>query len=317
MHLYQRIFEQTPDALVIVALDGRIVKVNGTTEAMFGYGHDELVGCDIELLIPKRYAPTHVAQRTGFVATPEVRRMGSRSNLFACRKDESEFPADIMISPLETDEGTFILCAVRDIGEQKAIEAELRNRNVELEQLHGQLKELASRDALTGLFNRRTFQEHCEWLLQHSVRRHESFSILLIDLDFFKRINDEFGHAEGDRVLVAVARALEAACRRNDLPARYGGEEFAVALPATDTQGSLIVGEHIRAAIAAIAGLQVSVTTSIGVVTCAPELAKQSSETTFAALVDRADSALYFAKRAGRNCVCHVERMERDASMPL
>lgn len=298
--------------MVIVDLQGRIIRANDATEAMFGYRHDELAGCDVELLIPRRFGSSHVGQRASFVATPQVRRMGSRANLFARRKDESEFPVDIMISPLETDEGTYVLCAVRDISEQKAVEEELRRRNVELEVLHGQLKELASRDALTGLFNRRAFQEHCEWLLQHTVRREESFSILLIDLDFFKRINDEFGHAEGDRVLEAVARTLESTSRGNDLPARYGGEEFAMALPATDAAGSLVAGEHIRAAIAGIAGLKVSITTSIGIMTCTPETARQPEISTFAAMVDRADKALYFAKHAGRNRVCHIDSMDRD-----
>ena len=126
MQLFQRIFDQTPDALVIVDLQGRIVRANDATESMFGYQHDELHGGSIELLIPRRFERSHVAQRAGFAETPQVRRMGSRSNLYARRKDDSEFPADIMISPLETDEGRFILCAVRDISDQKAAEAELR-----------------------------------------------------------------------------------------------------------------------------------------------------------------------------------------------
>ena len=307
MDLHGRIFEQIPDALIVVDREGKIAKVNARTESMFGYRRDELVGQKIEVLIPARFAASHVAYRVQAADAPKFRRMGtSRLDLIARRKDESEFPVDIMIAPLDADEGAFILCDVRDITEQKATETELRRRTVELEDLHVQLKELASRDALTGLFNRRTFEEHADWLLSNSARRRESVSLLLIDLDYFKRINDEFGHAEGDRVLVAVAATLQSTCRQNDLPARYGGEEFAVALPDTDKAGSLMVAENLRAAFQAMPNLKLAVTASIGIVTYTPQPDKKANQVSFADLLGQADRALYIAKDRGRNQVCHA-----------
>lgn len=286
--------------------------VNERTESMFGYSRHELEGKEIEQLVPERFRGGHVAHRAQIAAAPKFRRMGaSPLAQFALRKDGKEFPVEIMIAPLDADEGVFTLCAVRDITEQKATDAELRRRAAELEELHEQLKVLASRDALTGLFNRRTFQEHTEWMLSNSVRRKESVSLLLIDLDFFKRINDQFGHAEGDRVLVAVAATLQSACRQNDVPARYGGEEFAVALPDTSVAGSLVVAENLRVAIQAIPGLKVPATASIGIVSYTPQPQKEASPTLFADLVHQADRALYAAKDGGRNQVCHVNAITR------
>lgn len=320
MDLHSRIFEQIPDALIVVDREGQITKVNARAESMFGYGREELVGRKIELLIPARFAASHVAYRAQSADAPAFRRMGtSRLDLIARRKDESEFPVDIMIAPLDADEGTFILCDVRDITEQKATETELRRRSVELEDLHVQLKELASRDALTGLFNRRTFQEHTEWLLTNSARRRESVSLLLIDLDYFKRINDEFGHAEGDRVLVALSATLQSTCRQNDLPARYGGEEFAVVLPDTDEAGSLVVAENLRVAFQAMPGLKLPVTASIGIVTYKAHPDKKANPRLFADLLGQADRALYVAKNRGRNQVCHAASIPdspEPATMP-
>lgn len=305
--LFRRIFEFAPDALIVVDSDGRISKVNARSESMFGYDRHELEGREIEQLVPERFRGGHAAHRAHVAGAPKVRRMGSSPlALFALRKDGKEFPVDIMIAPLDGEEGGFTLCAVRDITKQNAIDAELRRRTAQLEELHEQLRVLASRDALTGLFNRRTFQEHTEWMLSNSVRRKESVSLLLIDLDFFKSVNDQFGHAEGDRVLVAVATAMQSACRQNDVPARYGGEEFVVALPDTSEAGSLVVAENIRAGIEAIKGLKMTTTASIGIVTYTPQPNKEASPTLFADLVHQADRALYAAKDSGRNQVCHV-----------
>ena len=311
--LFRRIFEFAPDALIVVDSDGRISKVNARTESMFGYTRHELERREIEQLIPERFKAGHPAHRAHVVGAPKARRMGtSPLALFALRKDGTEFPVDIMIAPLDADEGVFTLCAVRDITKQTAVDAELRRRTAELEELHEQLRVLASRDSLTGLFNRRTFQEHTEWMLSNSVRRKESVSLLLIDLDYFKSINDQFGHAEGDRVLAAVATAMQSACRQNDVPARYGGEEFVVALPDTSEAGSLVVAENIRAAIEAIAGLKVTTTASVGIVTYTPQPHKETSATLFGDLVHQADRALYAAKDAGRNQVCHVMTLAKE-----
>ncbi|MEO8103894.1 MAG: diguanylate cyclase [Betaproteobacteria bacterium] len=316
MDVYRGIFEHAPDALMVVKEDGRISRVNAQAVQMFGYPRDALIGSSIEMLVPARYGEHHIGLRARFTAHPTTRRMGTPSlDLYARRRDGSEFPVGIMLSPLETSEGRFTLCAVRDVTERKAVVEELRRRTIELERLHDQLKELASRDSLTGMLNRRTFQEQTEWILRNSVRRMESVSLLMIDLDFFKRVNDGFGHGEGDRVLFAVANILQATCRQNDVSCRYGGEEFAVALPDTDEAGSRVVAENFRAAVEAIKDLPAPISTSIGIVTFTPDSSMPAAltPTLFAELINKADQALYAAKNGGRNQVRHFNAIGKSA----
>lgn len=313
MALYHHFFEQSPDALIIIDCDGKIVEANPRTESIFGHSRAELRGHKIEMLIPERFAHRHVGHRSRFSAEPRVRRMGTALvELRAMHKDRDEFPVDVMLSPMHTEHELFILCAVRDITERKAVEEELRRRTLELERLHEQLKELASHDSLTGMLNRRTFQEQTEWILRNSVRRMECVSLLMIDLDFFKRVNDRFGHSEGDRVLFAVANTLQATCRQNDVSARYGGEEFAVVLPNTDEAGSCVVAENFRAAVEAIRDIKSPITASIGIVTFMPDPAMAPTPTPalFAELINKADQALYVAKDRGRNQVRHFSSIE-------
>ncbi|MEQ1517873.1 MAG: sensor domain-containing diguanylate cyclase [Usitatibacteraceae bacterium] len=307
MDIYHHIFEHTPDALLMVDPAGNIIDANGQAEAVFGFARADLIGRVLESLIPARFAAAHAAHRAEFARHPYTRRMGSQQKaLMALRQDGSEFPAEIMISPLKTDEAMFTLCAVRDISERVKAEELLSRHTAELEALHAQLKILASRDGLTGLLNRATFREQVERLLHSTARSGESISVLLIDLDHFKLVNDQFGHSEGDRVLLAVAGALAGTCRQDDIAARYGGEEFVVALPDTDERGAMTVGENFRTAIANISGLRRDLTASVGIATYTPSGALRSSVAMFERLINDADTALYAAKAAGRNCVVHA-----------
>jgi diguanylate cyclase (GGDEF)-like protein len=158
----------------------------------------------------------------------------------------------------------------------------------------------ASIDGLTGLPNRRYLQE----LLATVGRRrraNDRLGALMIDIDHFKRLNDRYGHATGDRVLRAVGEAISGAVRADDTPARYGGEEFAVLLRRADSGQALDVGERIRAQIADLPpqdmGLGERITVSVGVAVADPEAADASS------ILAAADQALYRAKREGRNRV--------------
>lgn len=162
---------------------------------------------------------------------------------------------------------------------------------------HSKLKEMAMKDSLTGLFNRRIFDE----LLAVEVRRKElePISLLLIDLDDFKKVNDTFGHPAGDEVLSTVGRLLREGCRGSDLVARYGGEEFAIMLPATKTAMAFDIAQRLRTRLAntvfVFSGRQVRLTASIGIATTS------GTKTDRAKLVSRADQALYRAKKAGKN----------------
>ena len=158
--------------------------------------------------------------------------------------------------------------------------------------LYTSLQQLARQDPLTGA-HRRWYGES---RLAELVESGEVLSVAMIDIDFFKRVNDQFGHAAGDQVLAAVGKALERVLRAGDLVCRWGGEEFLALLPDTSPEGARLAAERIRAGIAAIADLPTSVSVSIGVASCWQDEPP-------AALVARADEALYLAKRNGRNRV--------------
>jgi len=163
---------------------------------------------------------------------------------------------------------------------------------------------LANLDGLTGLYNHLHFQEHLSSELLKSQRFKYSVSVLMIDIDHFKRVNDKFGHPRGDATLRETSEIIKETIRGYDVPARYGGEEFAVVLPHAESDQALNVAERVRKAVMAhpFRGRSVrehiQVTVSIGVATY-PTNAKTKAE-----LIERADQALYLAKSEGRNRVC-------------
>jgi len=127
------ILEAIPDALVAVNRQGVIIQVNSQTETLFAYTRDELIGQKIEMLVPERQRPEHDRHREQFHAKPKIRRMGSGLDLYGRRRDGSEFPVEISLSPIGTDGGTIVLSAIRDISDRKRIEEELRRANEELD----------------------------------------------------------------------------------------------------------------------------------------------------------------------------------------
>jgi diguanylate cyclase (GGDEF)-like protein len=156
-------------------------------------------------------------------------------------------------------------------------------------------------DQLTGLANRRHFDDHFARALAGVDRNGDSVSLIVVDVDFFKRVNDSYGHAAGDAVLKAVAAAIRDSARAVDLCARYGGEELVVVLPKTSLAAACDVAERLRQAVARkvvrMEGREITVTASFGVATY-PESAHAHD-----AVFPAADRALYRAKAEGRNCV--------------
>jgi two-component system cell cycle response regulator len=162
--------------------------------------------------------------------------------------------------------------------------------------------EMAITDGLTGLHNRRYLERHLGVLVQQAIARTKPLSLLILDIDHFKSINDQYGHGAGDEVLREFSRRVRKAVRGIDLACRLGGEEFVVAMPDTDGGLALLVGERIRQKIAGElfvteGSLRIPVTVSIGVSSLL------SGSDTPQTLMKRADDALYRAKREGRNRV--------------
>jgi diguanylate cyclase (GGDEF)-like protein len=163
------------------------------------------------------------------------------------------------------------------------------------------LKLLALRDGLTGLYNHRHFQEQFDAEFERTLRYKKPLSLLMLDLDHFKKINDAYGHRIGDVVLKKIALLIEENVRKNDIVARYGGEEFAIIAPETDLKGAAVLAERIRISLEKTEihsdSITIKATLSIGVAAYLPgkKVAKKSD------LFDAADSALYESKRNGRN----------------
>ncbi len=126
------LLEALPDAVVAVDRDGTIVQANSQTEDLFGYERDELIGQKVEVLVPESYRRRHHEHRETFAQTPKTRRMGADLDLYARRRNGSEFPVEISLSPVSTEKGTFVLSAIRDISDRKKIAEELRRANEEL-----------------------------------------------------------------------------------------------------------------------------------------------------------------------------------------
>ena len=181
-------------------------------------------------------------------------------------------------------------------------------RGVENVELHERVRYQAVHDELTGLANHRRFQELLDAELERARRFDQDTALVLLDIDNFKRVNDTWGHQQGDLVLQQVARVLVETSREIDEPARYGGEEMAVALPQTDLEGAFRLAERMRAAIEALAiprpdGGVLEVTASFGVAAF-PGSAVEKDE-----LIAAADEALYEAKRAGKNRTVRAVRL--------
>ena len=169
-----------------------------------------------------------------------------------------------------------------------------------------ELSNLVRTDTLTGIANYRYFLQALEQEIERTQRGGQPTSLIMLDIDFFKKVNDQWGHEVGNQALVHLSRLLQQIVRKLDIPCRYGGEEFAVILPNTNLAACLPVAERIRQGIEEssldVAGKPLRMTVSLGIATYTDK-----QETTVEDLVKQADHYLYQAKESGRNRVCHAE----------
>ncbi len=165
---------------------------------------------------------------------------------------------------------------------------------------NAKLEELAFRDGLTGLYNHRYFQETLDREIARVKRYGHPLSLLLFDIDFFKKINDNFGHPAGDQVLINLAQCVSGAMRPTDIIARYGGEEFAVILPETNLAGMKVFAERLRRSTAALTTVVPNNTVQV-TISCGGALLAAEDNFSKQDLIDSADRALYLSKQTGRN----------------
>lgn len=205
---------------------------------------------------------------------------------------------DYITKPFETE---ILLAKIKSLIRIKELQDELKRTNRLLESL-------ATTDGLTGVYNHRFFYQKLNEEFERSKRYNASLSLIMIDLDFFKKINDKYGHVVGDSVLVEMAKIITSNIRKNDIFARYGGEEFVLLLPHTNAVGAMQEAERLRMAIETHHFEHIEnrgdVTISLGVITFPSIYIKQPED-----MVKLADAALYEAKRLGRNRSVHYDEL--------
>ncbi|MBT8136644.1 MAG: diguanylate cyclase [Gammaproteobacteria bacterium] len=293
------VFDHLADGILTVDVEGRVESMNAAAEQMFGYSLDEVLEQSVRMLLPEPYASRHDENLEHYRRTGEIRIMGYGRELDGQRKDGTVFPLDISVSQIEIQGRDVFVVIARDITEHKA-----QQQLVELERANSQTLELLVRiDAVTGIANRRHFDEALTTEVRRAARDSKPVALVLCDIDFFKAFNDRYGHPAGDKALHAVAKAIESCFQRaGEVAARYGGEEFGIVIPgASLEQAAELAGKMHRT----VAGLSIPhsasrvadhITLSIGIASAVPGPHFDQHR-----LVEEADRALYRAKGAGRN----------------
>jgi diguanylate cyclase (GGDEF)-like protein/PAS domain S-box-containing protein len=278
---YRDLYDHAPDMYYSLDREGNFIDCNETGLSMLGYTREELIGRSIREFFSER--SKEVFDKDFMSLFRDAKEVLLEREFI--RKDGSMIVASINASSEFDREGRPIRinAITRDISERKEMEAALR--------------ELAETDSLTNISNRRVFHLHLDAAMELFRRYRNPFSVVLFDIDHFKRVNDTYGHDVGDSVLQKVAEIVGSNLRKSDLLARYGGEEFVVLSPEMNAEGALAFAEKIRRIVAHYDFPGVGrVTVSAGAA-----LSTEGEETR--ELIRRVDEAMYAAKRNGRNRV--------------
>ena len=289
---YRLLADHGTDLITQVDAKFRRIYVSPASQTLLGFTPDEMLGMH----------PTEIAHPEDREAVAAYLAAGARDGFapaftYRARRKDGTWIWLEAVGRRTADGG--MVAALRDVSGRKAAEAALHDANARLQQI-------AMQDGLTGIANRRCFDQTLAREHRRAARLEMPLALLLVDVDWFKAFNDTYGHLAGDACLRGIAQALDPNARRPlDLVARYGGEEFAVLLPDTDEAGAMAIAEAVRKSVRELAldhagspaGM---VSVSIGVGVARPRPAGPDAT----GLVDMADAALYRAKAAGRDRVC-------------
>lgn len=284
---FRSVVDAAYDAIVTIDQQQRITLFNRAAEKLFGYEQAEMISQPLDSLLPEAQRGLHGDYVHQFGRSPvNSRQMNERGLIYGHHRDGSKVPLEIAVAKISVDGVVEFTAIIRDITER-----------VHLMNL---LQKQASTDPLTGLMNRREFTA----LAKNLLKSRKPFSILILDVDKFKLVNDTFGHDVGDEVLRVLSKVGAGTVRHRDLFARLGGEEFIAALPDTDKTQAMAMGERLRTVFEQQDydhewknGQPVPFTVSIGVATA------MDGGLGLEEIFRLADQALYRAKAAGRNRV--------------
>jgi diguanylate cyclase (GGDEF)-like protein/PAS domain S-box-containing protein len=301
------VIETAGDAFIGMDDAGLVTEWNRQAETAFGWSRDEALGKPVaDLIIPVRFRSAHRRGLRRFLDTRKTAILGQRLELCALDRDGREFPVELSVWATQVGSTYAFSAFVHDISERKRLEAELINQ--------------ALHDPLTGLANRTLLLDRMTHALDRSARSASPMTMLFLDLDGFKRVNDSLGHSGGDKLLVAVAERLRGFIRPDDTIARIGGDEFAVLLEDTGAEVATQIAERLGRELAvpfAVGGREILSRASIGIATGSHGRAAEE-------LLRDADLAMYIAKRQGKGGqavfegamhTAALERLELEADL--
>jgi diguanylate cyclase (GGDEF)-like protein/PAS domain S-box-containing protein len=286
---YRALFESSSDAIMILS-ENNFLECNDATLTMFGCkSRQDFLGCHPSAFSPEKQPDGRSSKLAADAYIAQSLRDGhAEFSWDHCRMTGEVFPAEVLLTPVVLNNQNLIQATVRDV--------------TELAQLQDKLLSLSMCDKLTGLYNRHALDSILNDTVQQALQTSDPFSLIMLDIDFFKNVNDTYGHAAGDDVLKHLAKIMTSMIRKNDRAIRLGGDEFIIVLPAVNSKQACNVAESIRKRIES-SSLELpqmkrtSYTVSIGIATFPADGTNGKS------MLAAADRSMYRAKNSGRNKV--------------
>ena len=307
-HRYRALFEQSHDAVFILDFEGKHLEVNQRAADLLGYTTEELMQLTSTEISGQKHESQSVMKRL---------MQGEHIPLYErtfIKKDGKRVVVEINVELVRDEEGTpiHVQSVARDITERKRSDLakqrstlKLRTQIAEIRSLQAQLRDQATRDSLTGLYNRRFLEETLEREFLQAKRKQSTVCLIMMDIDGFKGFNDTYGHDAGDVLLRKLGELLRSEVRASDISCRFGGEEFLVVLPGTSLESGYERAEHLRKTFLSLVvehmGEILSATLSLGVAIY------PRNGNTWEEVLHSADRAMYAAKDAGKNCTRTAE----------
>jgi diguanylate cyclase (GGDEF)-like protein/PAS domain S-box-containing protein len=280
---FRAIAQTAVDAIILADSNGNIIFWNESAGKIFGYTEQEILGGSLSILMPEQYRKGHQQGLERIKSTGQSEYIGRIIEMSGLRKTGDIFPIELSVAMWRAGKEIFFSGIVRDITKRKQMESEMHI--------------LATTDTLTHVFNRIKYTELMQREIERARRYDHPLSMIMFDIDHFKRVNDTYGHMVGDYVLCTLAQLVKENLRETDFLVRWGGEEFVIIAPETDLRKAGNLAERIRQASESYQFDKVGrITVSFGVA----EFHKDDTEDV---LIKRVDDAMYMAKKKGRNRV--------------